>query len=100
MALFNNPELIKCMTVLPRDQSLLETDAPHGGVPPELNFGDCVTKLKTGGAIWPLTIWAATILETTPQKLEENHRQTFMRIYGKDFEKGVPGENADNNNGD
>ena len=45
-------------------------DAPHGGVPPELNFGECVTKLKTGGAIWPLTIWAATILETAPEKLQ------------------------------
>ena len=92
--------MIKCLMVLPRDQSLLETDAPHGGVPPELNFGEFVTKLKTGGAIWPLTIWAATILETTPEKLQETHRQTFMRIYGKDFEKGVPGEDDGNNNGD
>ena len=87
MALFSNPEMIKCMMILPRDQALLETDSPHGSIPRHLDFGDSVTKQKAAGIIWPLTLWAAMILDTTPEQLQNQHRQTFKKIYGNDFEE-------------
>ena len=89
MALFTSSELIKCLLLLPRDQALLETDAPHGTPPKFLNFGQRVTRLPAGGCIWPLTLWASTILGVTPDDLQASHKAIFQRMYGKDFDATI-----------
>ena len=89
MALFSSSELIKCLLLAPRDQALLETDAPHGTPPKFLHFGSMVTRLATGGCIWPLTLFASTILGYTPDELQKQHRVIFQKMYGKDFDKNI-----------
>ena len=72
----------------PPGQHLLETDSLGLRVPTFIKM-EGMEKSDKGGAIWYLTLMAASILEVDPMDLVASHQKTMMSLYGSDFLKGV-----------